>query len=97
MGKKGAYLCADQKSMGKIHKGLVDFVTSLGLGGQIEVTCTDVIDLQNKVKHLQAKVDRYESTLKLISKNKTEDCDIYTLGCDCDEEAIKALKKGEGK
>jgi hypothetical protein len=33
--------------------------------------------------------------LELISKNKTEDCDIYTMGCDCDEEAIKALARLE--
>lgn len=35
--------------------------------------------------------------LELISKNKTEDCDIYTMGCDCDEEAIKALATYRGK
>ena len=34
--------------------------------------------------------------LELISKNKTDDCNIYTMGCDCDEEAIKALTKLKG-
>jgi len=30
--------------------------------------------------------------LEEISKNKTEDCNIYTMGCDCDLETITALK-----
>ncbi|MCB0420658.1 MAG: hypothetical protein KDD61_06665 [Bdellovibrionales bacterium] len=32
-------------------------------------------------------------TLELISKNKTDDCEIYTMGCDCDEECLRAIKK----
>lgn len=41
------------------------------------------------------KLDIAKKALELISLNKTEDCDIYTLGCDCDEEAIEALKQIE--
>ena len=37
------------------------------------------------------------AALSKISKNKTDDCEIYTMGCDCDEVAREALKQWSGK
>ncbi len=36
---------------------------------------------------------RHEAALKKIAKNNTDDCEIYTMGCDCHEEAQAALKR----
>jgi len=46
-----------------------------------------------EVEKLKADLAVEVEALAIISKNKTDDCEIYTLGCDCDEEAIKALTK----
>lgn len=46
-------------------------------------------------EELQKKLEIALKTLKLIALNKTEDCEIYTMGCDCDEEARQALKQIE--
>jgi len=48
--------------------------------------------------NLQKKLAIAIAALKMISNNKSDDCEIYTLGCDCDEVSITALKQiGEVK
>lgn len=47
-------------------------------------------------EELQKKLEIALKTLNLIALNKTEDCDIYTMGCDCDLEAKQAIKEIEG-
>lgn len=45
------------------------------------------------VKLLLEKLEVAVGALEKISKNKTDDCVMYTMGCDCDEETIQALKE----
>lgn len=45
------------------------------------------------VNSLRADLAIAKEALEKISKNKTDDCEIYTMGCDCDDEAKNALTK----
>lgn len=49
--------------------------------------------IANEYRLRVEEINRLRAALESIAKNDTEDCEIYTLGCDCHEVAQKALKK----
>lgn len=55
------------------------------------------LEKQFLVQAMEREAKGLVEALDLISKNNTEDCDIYTMGCDCDEVAIKALAAYRGE
>jgi hypothetical protein len=62
--------------------------TALPMGTIFRATATCPECEESKSKEIA----RLRSALEKIGRNRTEDCEIYTMGCDCHEVALAAVK-----
>ena len=53
--------------------------------------------LQSDLAAEKRRAEGLAKALELLVLNKTEDCNVYTMGCDCDDVAKEALAAYRGE